>query len=75
MAQEYILVEAGRKEEVASRLATERHQLYSREKTGGPVQTRLVHPMKGIVIPVQIGSIHKHVPAARRDCCDSAFMH
>lgn len=29
MAQEYILVEAGRKEEVASRLATERRQLYS----------------------------------------------
>ena len=32
MAQEYILVEAGRKEEVASRLATEHHQSYSREK-------------------------------------------
>jgi len=32
MAQEYILVEAGCKEEVASRLATERRQSYSREK-------------------------------------------
>ena len=32
MAQEYILVEAGHKEEVASRLATERCQSYSREK-------------------------------------------
>jgi hypothetical protein len=32
MAQEYILVEAGRKEEVASRLATERHQSYSNVK-------------------------------------------
>jgi len=32
LAQEYILVEAGRKEEVASRLATERRQSYSREK-------------------------------------------
>jgi len=32
MAQEYILVEAGHKEEVASRLATQRHQSYSREK-------------------------------------------
>ena len=32
MAQEYILVEAGRKEEVASRLATERRQSCSREK-------------------------------------------
>jgi hypothetical protein len=25
-----------------------------------------------IVIPVQIGSIQKHVPVARCDCCDSA---
>jgi hypothetical protein len=32
MAQEYILVEAGHKEEVDSHLATERHQSYSREK-------------------------------------------
>jgi hypothetical protein len=32
MRQEYILVEAGHKEEVASRLVTKRHQLYSREK-------------------------------------------
>jgi len=32
MAQEYILVEAGHKEEVASRLVTKRHQPYSREK-------------------------------------------
>jgi hypothetical protein len=32
MVQEYILVEAGYKEEVASRLATKRQQSYSREK-------------------------------------------
>jgi hypothetical protein len=32
MAQEYILVEAGRKEEVASRLATERRQSNSNVK-------------------------------------------
>ena len=32
MAQEYMLVEAGCKEEVASSLATERRQSYSREK-------------------------------------------
>jgi len=32
MAQEYILVEAGRKEEVASRLAIERRQSYSNVK-------------------------------------------
>ena len=32
MAQEYILVEAGHKEEVASHLVTMRHQSYSREK-------------------------------------------
>ena len=31
MAQECILVEAGHKEEVASRLVTERHQSYSRK--------------------------------------------
>ena len=31
MVQEYILVEAGRKEEVASRLVTERRQPYSRK--------------------------------------------
>ena len=32
MVQEYILVEAGQKEEVASRLVTELCQSYSREK-------------------------------------------
>jgi hypothetical protein len=32
MAQEYILVEAGHKEEVASRLATEHRQSYSNVK-------------------------------------------
>ncbi len=32
LVQEYILVEAGRKEEVASHLATKRRQSYSREK-------------------------------------------
>ena len=32
MVQEYILVEAGRKEEVASRLATKRRQSYSNVK-------------------------------------------
>ena len=32
MAQEYILVEADHKEEVASHLVTERRQSYSREK-------------------------------------------
>ena len=32
MAQEYILVEAGHKEEVASRLATKRRQSYSNVK-------------------------------------------
>jgi len=32
MAQEYILVEAGRKEEVASRLATKRRHSYSNVK-------------------------------------------
>ena len=36
MAQEYILVEAGRKEEVASCLATERRQWYSREEHVDP---------------------------------------
>jgi hypothetical protein len=34
MVEEYILVEAGRKEEVASRLATERRQSYSNVKLG-----------------------------------------
>jgi hypothetical protein len=47
LAQEYILVEAGCKEEVASRLASERHQLYSIEKAGRPVRMRHVHTMKG----------------------------
>jgi hypothetical protein len=32
LAQEYILVEAGCKEEVASHLATKHHQLYSKVK-------------------------------------------
>ena len=27
-----------------------------------------------IIISVQIGLIHEHVPAARCECCDSAFM-
>ncbi len=31
LAQEYILVENGHKDEVANRLATERHQSYSRK--------------------------------------------